>query len=102
MRKFLASSLFFAVSAMAGSMTGYISDAKCAAAHNADKPNEACVKRCVGRGEAAVFVSDGKVYKIADASKSKVTDHLGHKVKVDGNVEGDTITIETISMESGS
>ena len=87
---------------MAGSMTGYISDSKCAAAHNADKPNEACVKRCVGRGETAVFVSEGKVYKIADVSKSKVTDHLGHKVKVDGNVEGDTITIETISMESGS
>ena len=101
MRKFLASSLFFAVSAMAGSMTGYISDAKCAAAHNVDKPNEACVKKCVKGGEAAVFVSDGKVYKIADASKDKVADHLGHKVKVDGNVEGDTITIETVTMESG-
>ena len=46
---------------MAGSMTGYISDAKCAAAHNVDKPDEACVKRCVKGGQAAVFVSDGKV-----------------------------------------
>lgn len=102
MRKLFAASLFLGVSAMAASMTGYISDSKCASAHNADKPNEACVKRCVKGGQEAVFVSDGKVYKIAEDSKSKVADHLGHKVKVDGNVEGDTVTIETISMESGS
>jgi hypothetical protein len=93
--------MLLAICAFATEMTGVISDAKCGAAHE-KKLNEACVKKCVGAGLAPVFVSDGKVYKIDDASKSKVMDHLGHQVKVNGNIEGDTITIESISMASGS
>jgi hypothetical protein len=99
MKKMLAVSAIFAFGAMAESMTGYISDAHCGAKH-AEDGNAACVKACVKRGAAAVFVSDGKVYKVADSSKDKVADHLGQKVKVDGKVEGDTITIE--SVEAGS
>ena len=99
MKKLIAVSLLFAAGAMAETMTGVISDSKCGAMH-ADKLNAACVKSCIKRGAAAVFVSDGKVYKISEDSKDKVTPHLGEKVKVDGNVDGDTITIT--SIESGS
>ena len=44
----------------------------------------------------AVFVSDAdqKVYKIA--GNVKVTDHLQHKVQINGDVKGDTITIKEI------
>ena len=101
MKKYLAATMLFTMSAFAAEMTGVISDSKCGAAHE-KKLNEACVKKCVGAGLAPVFVSDGKVYKIHDASRTKVMDHLGQKVKVSGSVEGDTITIESISMESGS
>src|SRR6266487_3158334 len=101
MRKLLASSLLLAVSAMAESMSGYIIDKNCAT-----KPamfgNEECAKSCVKRGAPAVFASGGKVYNIDAASKDKAIEHLGHKVKVDGKVTGDTITIESISMDSGS
>lgn len=100
MKKFLTVSLLFAVSAMAESMTGYISDSHCGAAHTADKPNEACVKKCIKGGSDAVFVKDGKVYKIADTSKDKVMPLIGQKVKVDGNIQGDTLTVE--SIEAGS
>lgn len=87
---------------MAASMTGYISDAHCGAKHSAEKPNAACAKKCVEGGADAVFVSQGKVYKIAADSKDKVASHVGEKVKVDGDVSGDTVTVESISAESGS
>ena len=56
-----------------------------------------CVKGCVKGGAAPVFVSDGKVYKIANTDK--VMDHLGHKVTINGDVKDDTITVETVSMD---
>ena len=105
MKKIVFSSVMalslFSLSAFAEEFNAYISDSKCGAKHAADM-NSKCVMNCVKGGADAVAVVGDKVYKIADASKDKVADHLGHKVKVDGNVEGDTITIESISMESGS
>jgi uncharacterized hydantoinase/oxoprolinase family protein len=101
MKKFFAVSALFAISAMAETMTGVISDEHCGAKH-ADASGAACIKSCVKQGAAVVFVSDGKVYKIADSSKDKVANHLGEKVKVDGNFEGDTVTIDSITAESGS
>lgn len=93
---FLVSSLF-ALAAFGAEMKGVISDAKCGAAH-ATKLNEKCVSGCVKGGQAPVFVTEGKVLKIADASK--VMDHLGHQVKISGKVEGDTVAIDKIEMDS--
>jgi len=96
MKKIIVSSLLLAVSAMADSMSGYIVDKGCA-----NKPamygNEACAKRCIGRGDPAMFVSDGKVYNIDKDSQAKAVALAGKKVKVDAKVSGDTITIESIS-----
>jgi len=101
MRTLFVASMLFASSAMAASMSGYIVDKNCA-----EKPamlgNEACAKACIKRGAPAVFVSDGKVYNIDASSKDKAVEHAGHKVKIDGKVSGDTITIDSISAESGS
>jgi len=64
---------FFAAGAMAESWTGTISDAACGAKHAAAAESDtACVQRCIKRGEAPVFVSGGKVYKISADSKDKV------------------------------
>jgi hypothetical protein len=101
MKKFLASSLLFAVSAMAESMSGYIVDKSCA-----NKPgmygNEKCAQSCIKRGDPAMFVSGGKVYTVDAASQTKAVEHAGQKVKVDGKVSGDTITIDSISQDSGT
>jgi hypothetical protein len=44
-----------------------------------------------------VFVTaEGKVVQIANPDK--VMDHLGHKVKVTGNLDGDNLTIDSIEM----
>ena len=89
----------FAMSAMAEKWSGTISDAKCGLAHaDASEKSMACVKACAKGGQAPVFVVDGKVFKFDDASKAKVMDHLGHKVSIDGKLEGDTITVKSVKM----
>ena len=84
----------------ADSWTGVISDAKCGAGHkdaDTNAKSAKCVQACVKGGQAPVLVSEGKVYKIADASK--VTDHLGHKVVVTGELNGDTIQVDSVKMD---
>lgn len=77
--------------------SGAISEAGCGAKHaDGSEAAVACVKRCVGKGSAPVFVTGDKVYKIADDSKSKVMDHLGHKVTIKGTLDGDTVKIDEV------
>ena len=97
MTKLALSLSLFAVSAFAGEMTGFISDATCGA-RNANKSAESaeCARTCVKGGADPVFVSDKdqKVYKIAD--KQKVMAHVGHHVVVNGSVAGDTVTVDSL------
>lgn len=96
MKKFACIALF-ATCAFAGQWKGVISDSKCGAAHaDASEKSMKCVAGCIKGGQKAVFVTDGKVIKIANPEK--VAEHLGHKVTVTGNLEGDTVTIDTVSM----
>lgn len=106
MKKLVFSSILvvslFALSASAAKMAGVISDEKCAAKHaDASEKSQECVDKCIKGGAAPVFVSqkDNKVYKIADASKSKVEGHYGHRVTVNGKTEGDTLTIDSLTMQ---
>lgn len=90
----------FAGTALAKTWSGTISDAKCGAAHaDASEKSMGCVKGCVKGGQEPVFVVDGKVLKIDAASKAKVAEHLGHKVTIDGKLEGDTVSINKITMQ---
>jgi hypothetical protein len=93
----------------AGSATivGYISDTKCAAASAKAKTAaewikpaafEQCVKDCVKEGSEAVFVTeDNKILKLDAASAKKASPFLGHKVRVVGDVQGTTISVESIT-----
>lgn len=87
------------VTAMAEEWSGTISDSKCAKGHaDASEKSQACVKACVGKGAAPVFVTGDKVLKIDTASLDKVKPHLGHKVTISGSVAEDTVTVDTIKM----
>jgi hypothetical protein len=85
----------FTVSAVAAEWTGYVSDAKCGA-KGSSAEHAKCAESCVKGGAAAVFVSDGKVYKIDD--QAKVQDHVGHKVTISGKMKGDTISVDSVKM----
>lgn len=82
---------------MAETLTGTVSDEKCGAKHlAATAKDKSCVETCVKGGAATVIVSGDKVYKLAADSQDKVKNHLGEKVTVNGKIEGDTLTIETV------
>src|SRR4051794_22014097 len=92
---FALGSLFLA-GAFGADFTGYIIDQSCAS-KPAMKGNEACARKCIKGGSPAVLLGeDAKVYKLDD--QEKAVEHAGHKVKVSGTLDGDTIKIESIKV----
>ncbi|HEX3684878.1 MAG TPA: hypothetical protein VHU83_20235 [Bryobacteraceae bacterium] len=84
-------------SAFAEEMTGYISEAKCGAAHSSPSASAtACVKKCLNAGSDPVLVSDGKVIKIDASSKDKAVAHAGENVTINGSMDGDSLKIDSI------
>ena len=95
MRKVLAVFALCASSALAADVTGYVVDKNCASKKEM-LGDEACAKRCIGRGTPAVIATeDGKIYSVSN--QDKVKDMAGQKVTVSGKVEGDTITVDKIA-----
>ena len=84
----------------AGSVTGYVTDMKCAKAGKAGAGHAGCAKGCIGGGEAAVVVTDdGKIYEVAD--QGKVKDLAGEKVTVMGTIDGMKISaVESVKKAS--
>jgi len=87
-----------ATAAFAGdnSMTGWVSDAKCA--KNAGPGKEACAKKCIEAGEKMVFVTDQdrKILNIDNPDALK--DHIGHHVNVKGTVKGEALHVDSVTM----
>ena len=77
---------------------GAISDSNCnakhpAGEHDGKKMTEAdCTGVCVKKGAKYVFVSDGKVYQLANQSSKTIAAHAGQTVELTGTIKGDTIT----------
>jgi len=88
--------LGLAVSSFAADFKGFVQDDKCST--NAKmKDNAECAKKCIDGGAQAVLVTpDGKIYKIADQDKVKA--HAGHNVTITGKLDGDTISVDKVSM----
>jgi len=77
--------------------TGKISDSMCkdkhsVGEHEGKKMTDAdCTKVCVKGGEKYVFVSEGKVYQLANQSSKTIASHAGQEVQLTGEMKGDTI-----------
>ena len=83
--------------------TGAISDSACGAKHEAGDgqekmPDRECTQACLRGGSLFVFVSDGKVYQIANQKNEDVIAHAGHRVKLTGELKDKTITVSKIEM----
>ena len=98
MKKLAIALSFSAIAVFAGEWTGTISDSKCGAAHaDGSEKSVKCAQGCVKSGKAQpVLVSDGKVYKFSD--NAKAAEHVGHKVVVSGDLDGDTIKVANLKM----
>lgn len=106
--KTLLLAITFAAVSFAADMTGYISDTKCATEHSKSQTSaewihpkvfETCAVQCVKEEHSTpIFLTaDNKILKIDASSLEKVMPHLGHKVEINGKVEGDTLKIDSIS-----
>jgi hypothetical protein len=96
MKKVLAVFAMCASAAIAADVTGYIVDKSCSGKKEM-LGDEACAKRCIGRGSPAMLATeDGKVYAISN--QDKVKEMAGKKVNVSGKMDGDSITVDKIEL----
>jgi hypothetical protein len=92
--------------------TGIISDSHCGAKPHAGEhkgkkvTDKQCIigiegdssyKPCLGYGAKFVVVSDGVVYKVANQDHAGLRQYAGDAVTVTGQLQGDTITVATIT-----
>jgi hypothetical protein len=93
------------VSAATMTMTGMISDSECGVSHakmtigHPGMTDKACTLACVKAGAKYVFVSDGKVYQIANQNQADLAKEAGDKVSLTGDVNGTTITVSKVMMQ---
>ncbi len=85
----------------AGSVTGYVTDAKCAKAGKSGEAHAGCAKGCLKSDDmsAVLVTADGKVYEVDD--DSKIRGSAGDLVTVMGSVDGMKISSIT-SVEKSS
>jgi hypothetical protein len=89
-------------------MTGMISDSACGASHakmidahkDAKMTERECTLACVKGGGKFVFVSDGKVYNVANQNFAALTEHAGETVSLTGDVNGDTVTVSKVAASA--
>jgi uncharacterized protein DUF5818 len=86
----------FASAGTKGTWTGWITDDHCGS-KGAKAEHQSCAERCLGRGSKLVFynTADEKLYKLDNQDLAK--QHLGHQVTVTGDIEGDSIKVESIA-----
>jgi hypothetical protein len=99
--------VLLSISALAGQLTGYVSDEKCAvssakAAKASDwvdpKAFQSCAQKCAKAGSAVVFVTeDNKVLKLNAESTKKAMPYLGHRVALSGSLDNGTLKIDRIA-----
>jgi hypothetical protein len=85
--------------------SGQISDSMCKAKHEeaaegaGTMADRECTLSCVKGGSKFVIVADGKVYQIANQDNKDLTTYAGHKVKISGELKGESITVSKIEMQ---
>lgn len=89
-------------------MRGKISDSMCGLTHkamiehaNGKLTDAQCTEACVKNGAKYVFASGGKVYTIANQDAKDLAANAGKTVRVTGDVQGTSITVDTVAASTG-
>ena len=93
--------------------TGRISDDKCGASHDqmiaasnkelhtiSGAAEHDCTLACIKDAAKYVFITNGKVYKIANQSLPALPQYAGQPLQVSGDLQGETITISKVTVLS--
>src|SRR3954468_5709989 len=83
-----------------GTWTGWVTDEHCGA-KGANAEHKAGAEKCAGKGSKLVFYNNGdkKIYGLDKQDEAKA--HLGHEVKVSGELDGKDIKVESIAAAGG-
>jgi hypothetical protein len=91
--------IFSAIYSFAGnrSFTGILTDDMCASKHTMmpGTPDSDCVRACVKAGSKHALLVGAQVYKL-DGKSAEVDKSAGQKVKIVGDLAGDSIRVVTI------
>ena len=86
--------------------TGQISDSLCGAKHEEAAEGQGlmsdsdCTLSCVRGGSKFVLVVDGgKMVQIVNQDNTDLVTHAGHKVRLTGELQGQSIVISKIEMQ---
>lgn len=84
-------------------LTGEVSDAMFGAKHDMAGNAAECTRGCVKHGSKYALVVGDKVYKLDTSDKAaldKLNELAGAKAKVTGEVDGDSITVKSVTAGS--
>ena len=87
---------------------GEISDSVCGLSHqkvtavHKGMTSQKCTLACVQNGGKFIFVSDGKVFKIANQDLAALREYAGDTVQLTGELKDDSITVSKIAAETGN
>ena len=81
----------------AETVKGWVSDSMCGA-KGAAAGHEACAKACLSKGAKMVVVTDEDKKVLTVENPDALKDHVGHHVAVSGEIEGDSIHVDSVSM----
>lgn len=85
--------------------SGQISDSMCEANHQGMAPEgkkadpHECTLACIKGGAKYAFVSNGKVYAIANQEFAGLVTHAGHTVRLTGELDPDKKAIRASKLE---
>jgi hypothetical protein len=80
------------------SISGWITDANCAAKKDADLSNADCAKKCAEKGVKLVVVSDKDHAVLNVDNQDALKGHEGHHVKVTGKLDNGTLHVDKVDM----
>jgi len=88
-------------------LTGTISDSLCgishkamAAQHGGNATGAECSTACVRAGAKYIFLSEGKVYTIANQNEKDLAANVGKTLQLTGDLHATTITVAKIEMST--
>ena len=91
--------LFMVSFALAADTTvnGYVSDSMCGA-KGAKAGHTECMNKCISKGASYVIVTDGEQKVLTVSNPDALKGHEGHHVAVTGDVQGDSIHVDSVKM----
>jgi len=97
----MLSFMMVGVSAAADQTTvnGWVSDSQCGV-KGAKAGHEACTKKCLGKGASIVVVTDNDQKVLTVDNPDALKGHEGHHIAATGEVNGDSIHVESAKMLS--